>query len=136
MAYDPAFAPPGPIGALKLRALRSSKVKDEEKVVFGAPNRRSEPRVALTFPIEVSGFERSGRYFIERTSCCDVGEASCAFFLQAEIASDAVLAIRSFHWQNSSVMESIPVLFQVVRMEDGAEGRVVAAVRLHPILQH
>jgi hypothetical protein len=111
-------------------------MKDEEKIHFVAANRRSEPRVALTFPIEVSGFERSGRYFIERTSCCDVGEFSCAFSLQAEIASDAVLAIRSFHWQNSSVMESMPVLFQVVRMEDHPEGRVVAAVRLHPALHH
>jgi hypothetical protein len=112
------------------------KVKDEEKIALGAANRRSEPRAALTFPIEVSGFERSGRYFIERTSCCDVGEASCAFSLQTEVGSDAVLAIRSFHWQNSSVMESMPVLFQVVRMEDGPEGRVVAAIRLHPVLNH
>lgn len=112
------------------------KLKDEEKLNSGAANRRSEPRVSLTFPIEVSGFERSGRYFIERTSCCDVGEASCAFSLQTEISSDAVLAVRSFHWQNSSVMESMPVLFQVVRLEDRPEGRVVAAVRLHPILQH
>jgi hypothetical protein len=33
-------------------------------------------------------------------------------------------------------MESTPVLFQVVRLEDRPEGRVVAAIRLHPVLSH
>jgi len=112
------------------------KAKNEEQAQVQVSNRRSEPRVPLMFPIEVSGFERSGKYFIERTSCFDVGEVSCAFPLQAEIAADCVLAIRSFHWQNSSVMESMPVLFQVVRLEDRPEGRVVAAVRLQPQLSH
>ena len=112
------------------------KAKAEDKTRLGISNRRSEPRVSLTFPIEVSGFERSGKYFIERTSCSDVGEASCAFLLQAEISWDCVLAIRSFHWQNSSVMETMPVLFQVVRLEDRPEGRIVAAIRLQPDLRH
>lgn len=112
------------------------KAKDEHKAALHNSNRRAEPRVTLMFPIEVSGFERSGKYFIERTSCFDVGEMSCAFPLEAEIAADCVVAIRSFHWQNSSVMESMPVLFQVVRLEDRPEGRVVAAVRLQPALNH
>jgi hypothetical protein len=112
------------------------KANDEERTRLHIANRRSEPRVPLMFPIEVSGFDRRGKYFIERTSCFDVGEISCAFPLQAEIAADSVVAIRSFHWQNSSVMESMPVLFQVVRLEDRPEGRVVAAVRLQPQLNH
>lgn len=99
-----------------------------------AANRRSEPRFPLTFPIEVAGFERSGKYFVERTSCSDVGQGSCAFLLRANIAADSVLAIRSFHWQNSNVLESMPLLFQVVRIEPhgGSDGHRVAAVRLHP----
>ena len=95
-------------------------------------NRRSEPRVALRFPIEVSGFERAGKYFIERTSCLDVGEMSCAFTLRAAVAIDSVVAIRSFHWQNNNVLESRPVLFQIVRLEEGEQGRVVATIRLLP----
>lgn len=100
------------------------------------PNRRSEPRAALTFPIEVSGFERSGKYFTERTSCSDVGEVSCAFTLCTPVALESVLAIRSFHWQNSNVMESRPVLFQVVRLEERDEDWVVATIRLQPQLGH
>lgn len=98
----------------------------------GPSNRRREPRVALTFPIEVSGFERLGKYFVERTSCSDVGEISCAFTLRTAVALESVVAIRSFHWQNSSVMESRPVLFQVARVEEGEEHFVVAGVRLYP----
>lgn len=118
----------------------SRKLHYQDEPKLSASNRRREPRYSLTFPIEVSGFGRSGKYFVERTSCCDVGERSCAFQLGADIASDCVLAIRSFHWQNSSVLESLPVLFQVVRIEaysaqEGEGGpamQLVAAVRLHP----
>lgn len=117
---------------------RNLQYQDEPKL--SVSNRRREPRFSLTFPIEVSGFERSGRYFVERTSCCDVGEVSCAFELRADITADSVLAIRSFHWQNSSVLETMPVLFQVVRIENypalegegGPSMQLVAAVRLHP----
>lgn len=121
---------------------RKPHFQDESKL--SASNRRREPRFSLIFPIEVSGFERSGRYFVERTSCCDVGEVSCAFQLRTDIAADCVLAIRSFHWQNSSVLESMPVLFQVVRIEanptqegeGGPSMQLVAAVRLHPRSTH
>ena len=118
----------------------SRKPQRQDEPKLSASNRRREPRYSLTFPIEVSGFGRSGRYFVERTSCCDVGEESCAFQLSADINSDSVLAIRSFHWQNSSVLESMPVLFQVIRVEaclteedeGGPAMRLVAAIRLYP----
>lgn len=118
----------------------SRKLHYQDEPKLSASNRRREPRFSLTFPIEVSGFERSGRYFVERTSCCDVGEVSCAFRLGTDMVKDSVLAIRSFHWQNSSVLESMPVLFQVVRIENcpaqedegGPSMQLVAAVRLHP----
>ena len=90
---------------------------EQDRPKLSGSNRRREPRLPLTFPIEVSGFERCGKYFVERTSCSDVGEASCAFLLRADIDADSVLAIRSFHWQNAGILESRPVLFQVVRLE-------------------
>ena len=107
---------------------KDEKGKDEkgpqgepDRPQLSSSNRRREPRRPLTFPIEVSGFERCGKYFVERTSCSDVGEASCAFLLRADIDADSVLAIRSFHWQNAGILESRPVLFQVVRLEASPE---------------
>ena len=99
-------------------AMHRMKLEGEDPNLFGPSNRRREARVPLTFPIEVSGFDLRGRFFTEQSSCFDVGEASCAFRLHAEVEEDAVVAIRSFHWQNNNVLDSRPVLFQVVRIEN------------------
>jgi hypothetical protein len=99
-------------------AMHRMKLEGEDPNLFGPANRRREARLPLTFPIEVSGFDRRGRFFTEQSSCFDVGEASCAFRLHAEVEEDAVVAIRSFHWQNNNVLDSRPVLFQVVRIEN------------------
>lgn len=107
------------------------KVKEREDLSALAQfERRSEPRLLLRFPIEVSGLDRSRKFFTEQTSSANVAEFSCAFVLHADVEQDSVVAIRSFHWQNSSVMESQPVLFQVARVEEQVEGRIVATVRL------
>lgn len=124
------------------------KLEGEDPNLFGPSNRRREARVPLTFPIEVSGFDLRGRFFTEQSSCFDVGEASCAFRLHAEVEEDAVVAIRSFHWQNNNVLDSRPVLFQVVRTEnekaremagekpgekmDESGESIVAVIRLQP----
>jgi hypothetical protein len=98
-------------------AMHRMKIDGEDPNLFGPANRRREARMPLTFPIEVSGFDRRGHFFTEQSSCSDVGEASCAFRLRTEVPKDAVLAIRSFHWQNNNVLDSRPVLFQVARVE-------------------
>jgi hypothetical protein len=125
-------------------AIRRMKVEGEDPHLFGPSNRRHEARMSLTFPIEVSGFDQRDRFFTEQSSCFDVGEASCAFRLSAEVEEGAVVAIRSFHWQNNTALDSMPVLFQVARVENEKghettsekgpekEAWIVAAVRLQP----
>ena len=112
--------------------MQRMKLEGEDPNLFSPSNRRREPRLPLTFPIEVSGFDQRGRFFTEQTSCSDVGEASCSFRLRAEVDEEAVVAIRSFHWQNNNVLDSRPVLFQVARIEKEAEGWIVATTRLQP----
>jgi hypothetical protein len=97
--------------------------------VVGSPNRRGEPRLYVTFPIEVSGLDRRGKFFTERTSSTDFGDGSCAFLLLTEVEQDSVLAVRSFHWQNQSILDSRPVLFQVVRIERQAEKWLVGTIK-------
>jgi len=112
------------------------RLEGEDPTLFGPSNRRREARLPLTFPIEVSGFDRHGHFFTEQSSCFDVGEVSCAFRLHTEMEEEAVVAIRSFHWQNNNVLDSRPVLFQVTRVEcqtlNGNQDWIVAAVRLRP----
>lgn len=95
-------------------------------------NRQSKPQPIVTFLVEVSGFDRHRQFFTEQTSCSDVGEMSCDFRLRAEVEEEATVAIRSFHWKNKALTNSTPVLFQVVRVEEQAEGQIVGAVRAQP----
>ena len=120
------------------RAIQRMKAEGKEVSFFGLANRRSEARLPLTFPIEVSGFDRDGRFFTEQSSCFDVGEASCAFRLRSEIEEDSVVAVRSFHWQNENVLDSKPSLFQVTRMRKEGEEWIVATIRLQaePLLSN
>jgi hypothetical protein len=113
-------------------AMQRMKLEGEDPNLFGPTNRWHEPRLPLTFPIEVSGLDRSGHFFTEQSSCSDVGEASCAFRLHADLEEDAVVAIRSFHWQNHNVLDSRPVLFQLARIEKDGEEWIVATIRLQP----
>jgi hypothetical protein len=113
-------------------AMQRMKLEGEDPNLFSPSNRRHEPRLPLTFPIEVSGLDRAGHFFTEQSSCSDVGEASCAFRLRADLEEDAVVAIRSFHWQNHNVLDSRPVLFQVARIEKDGEEWIVATIRLQP----
>ena len=114
------------------------KAEGKELSFFGLANRRREPQLPLTFPIEVSGFDRDGRFFTEQCSCSDVGEASCAFRLRSEMEEDSVVAVRSFHWQNDNVLDSKPSLFQVTRIGKEGEEWIVATIRLQaePLLSN
>ena len=56
-------------------------------------DRRKGKRVCLTFPIEVSGFDRSGRLFSERTVTQDISEAGVLAlyaFLRSKPTCDSV----------------------------------------------
>jgi hypothetical protein len=108
-----------------------TKTQKEEQQ-FTLSNPRSAPQTIATFLVEVSGFDRHRKFFTEQTSCSDVGAMSCDFRLRANVGEEATIAIRSFHWKDRTVMDSAPVLFQVVRVEEQAEGRIVGAVRTQP----
>ena len=95
-------------------------------------NRRRERRSYVSFPIEVSGFNREGRFFTERTSASDFGERSCAFQIGSEVELNSIVAVRCFHWQNCGMFDSRPVLFRVTRVERGSEGWMVGAVKFLP----
>ena len=110
------------------------KIEMEEQQLI-LSDRRSAPRPIATFLVEVSGFDRHRQFFTEQTSCSDVGDMSCDFRLRAEVEEEATLAIRSLHWKNRAVVNSTPVLFLVVRVEEQAEGRIVGAVRTQPALR-
>ena len=75
--------------------------------------RRHQARVEVKYPIEVSGFNRRGRYFTERTLTLDVSDGGCKFRLGNELEKGSVVAIRIIIRRNGREIDTRPVLFQV-----------------------
>jgi hypothetical protein len=80
---------------------------------FAGPDRRREPRVPLALPIGVSGFDRTGRFFTERTSTFDVSNLGCRFPLHVEMGKDSVVAIRVIRRGDGLEADFPPVLFRL-----------------------
>jgi hypothetical protein len=96
-------------------------------------DRRRESRVALTFPIEVCGFNRLGRFFTERTTTSDISDGGCKFRLRTEIEREAVLAIRVIARRNGKEIDFRPTLFQVMWLEKRPEGWMMGTMKLQRV---
>jgi hypothetical protein len=91
--------------------------------------RRSERRVPAAIFVEVSGFDRRGRFFTEHTVTTNVSVHGCCFRLRQDIAFDALLAIQPVAPPPESTGE--PVLYQIAWAEPIGKGSIVGATRLH-----
>ena len=125
--------PRGRLNALENAGERDAQnetIEGEDPNLFGPSNRRREARLPLTFPIEVSGFDRARAFLHRAKFLFGCGRSQLRFGFAPTLEEDAVVAIRSFHWQNNNVLDSRPVLFQVVRIEnEKAEAWIVAKPR-------
>jgi hypothetical protein len=92
---------------------------------------RQKDRDASAFPIEVSGFDGSGRYFTERTVIANANESKCSFQVRAQVPRDSVVAI-CFIRRSSRPRNARPELFEVVHAGPVANGWFVEATRLLP----
>jgi hypothetical protein len=93
-------------------------------------NHHGEPCSRVSLPIEVSGFDRHGRFFTERTFTSDVSDRGCKFAVRAEVEIRSAVAIRVTRRKRGAELNSRPVLFELVRVEVMDSGWVVAAIKL------
>ena len=100
----------------------------KKPVIPGLEPIRAERR-EIRIPIEACGFDRSGHFFTERTETLDVSESGCKFRLRAELACDAILAVRVLN-DDRGARASRPVLFRAVRAEQKAGAWSVGAAKL------
>src|SRR6266849_4097065 len=77
-------------------------------------DRRKGKRVPLAFPIEVSGFDRTGRHFSEATKTGDV------------------VAIKLIPRGNGLAPASKALLFQIAWVKPEADGWAAGALKLQP----
>ncbi len=104
----------------------------EELSVEASRDRRREKRIPLVFPIEVSGFDRYGRFFSERTVTADVSESGCRFPLKTEVERGAVVAIKLVSRHTNRTQPDRPLLFKVARVVEESKGWTLGAAKLQP----
>jgi len=94
--------------------------RDGSAELRGADRRRCE-RLSLTFPIEVSGADATGRPFSDRTITSDVSEEGCRFELLRVFA--AATWSPSAWWGDRAMMSATPALrFEIVWVETSDNG--------------
>jgi hypothetical protein len=112
--------------------METKKLVSKVPTSFAGPERRREPRVPLTLSIGVSGFDRTGRFFTERTSTLDVSNLGCRFPLLAEMGKDSVVAIRVIRRGEGLETDSPPVLFRLAWVQQTEHGWTLGAEQLQP----
>jgi len=102
----------------------------ENLTLEAGEERRNGKRVPLTFPIEISGFDRTARLFSERTKTIDISEAGCRFRLKKELAPGDVVALKLLSRRDDHDPPSKPLLFRVIWVRQGPDGWTVGALNL------
>lgn len=95
-------------------------------------DRRRCKRLALTYQIEVSGFDRTGQLFRDRVTTLDVSEQGCKFSLSHEIECGDVVAIRLAERNGSRRDNRKPLLFEIIWVEPNPCGWIIGAAKLQP----
>jgi len=109
-----------------------AKTNWEELSAEASRDRRREKRIPLVFPIEVSGFDRNGRFFSERTITADVSEGGCRFQLKTEVERGSVVAIKLVSRHTNRLQPERPLLFKVSRVVEESNGWTLGAAKLQP----
>lgn len=64
-------------------------------VVLCAKEKRSELRISVDLPVEITHYDPQGNMFTERTRIQDISKMGCRFLMQVELQRGHVVSIRS-----------------------------------------
>lgn len=107
-----------------------SLISWEELGIADYHDRRLEPRIALSMPIEVTGFDVEGRFFTEITRTIDVSKSGCGFSLKRRVRRGGILAIKFLREDGKQSAGHKPLLYQVARCTTEMLGGRVGAAKL------
>lgn len=91
---------------------------------------RREFRYNVPFEIEISGVDRNGKVFRERTLTEDVSEWGCGFLLSVELKTDDMIALRVTSGDPKESAERQASLFQVRHVEREKGGWRIGAWKM------
>ncbi|MHB8485957.1 MAG: PilZ domain-containing protein [Candidatus Acidiferrales bacterium] len=109
-----------------------AQVNWEELGIQANQDRRSEPRLPLSVPIEVTGFGTDARFFRELTTTMDISESGCCFRLQREVSRGGIIAIKVMLKEYAKDNFARPFLYQIARSAEDLNCWVVGAAKLQP----
>jgi hypothetical protein len=78
------------------------------------PERRRKWREQRSVPVEISGIDARGRFFVERTSTLDVTDSGCSFLLNAELEENSSVFVRVIRRGNGLASHDPAIRFRVV----------------------
>jgi hypothetical protein len=103
---------------------------DWEELVKGlAGDRRGSKRVNLICAIEISGIDRLGVSFSERTATQDISEFGCRIQTALPLERGDVVALKLLV-NGETVSDEIPHFFEIVWTVNNATGRSVGARKI------
>lgn len=108
-----------------------TQVNWEELGIQANQDRRSESRLPLSVPIEVTGFGTDARFFRELTTTIDISE-SCCFHLLREVPRGGIVAIKVMLKEHAKDNLTRPFLYQIARAVEDANCWLVGAAKLQP----
>jgi hypothetical protein len=99
------------------------------KVSIGSERRRSK-RVAIAFPIEVSGMGMTGTVFHDQTVTIDVSEDGCRFLFQRKLCIGEHLSLGLVDTDFAQLTGNKTQPFEVVWVEPSNAGWVIGVRKL------
>jgi hypothetical protein len=91
---------------------------------------RREQRYTVPIAIEVSGIDRSGEVFRERTFTSNISEWGCGFLLSVELKADEMIALGVTSKLPEKPAQARQSLFQVRHVERHEGGWLVGAWKM------
>jgi hypothetical protein len=92
--------------------MRNPQATLQQSVSVVTQDRRRGSRATLAFPIEVSGFDRLGRFHTEHTTTSDVSLMGCSFHLNMEVEKGLILALSVVPPKGHARTNCVPFYFK------------------------
>lgn len=107
-----------------------SVINWEELGIEVRNDRRQESRLALSVPIEVSGFDANGKFLTETTRTIDVSKSGCGFALKHRVERGGIIAIKVVGKNGKQLAAHTPLLYQVARANAEGPRWITGAAKL------
>ena len=75
---------------------------------------RREERLSVSIPVEITGVDRAGHLFTERTLVEDITEIGCRFDIRTQLQCGDIIAVKLLEPGEKSMTHGQPHLFEVV----------------------